>query len=120
MDTLDEFKILDWKVIFPQTVQGIAPWFTSILLMKNLMLMWFLFFLADLFFLSVNFYDCVFMVGVLKCHNNALDIEGCFSCIRSAASYWVAAYLCPLSLNDGSGMVLIQVKASHNMAFSWL
>lgn len=65
MDTLDEFKILDWKIIFPQTIQGIGPWFASILLMRNLMLMWFLFFLADSFFLSVNFYDCVCMLWLV-------------------------------------------------------
>lgn len=94
MDTLVELKILDWKIVFPQTIEDIAPWSASILLMRNLMLMWFLFFLAESFFLSVNFYDCVLMVGVLKCHNNALDIEGCFSSIPSEASYWVAA--CPV------------------------
>lgn len=62
------------------------------------------------------------MLGVLKCHNTVcwiLHIEGCFSCIPSAASYWIAAYLSHLVLNDSSGIALVQVKVSNNMVFSW-
>lgn len=31
-------------------------------------------FLADSFFFSVVFYDCVFMFDVMKCHSSILDI----------------------------------------------